>query len=172
MNRYFFLLFIALIQATSVAQAAQSCASGIPRTAPDNRYIDNNNGTVTDRKTTLVWKQCSEGQSGAACAVGVTVSMDWQSALQTASNSTFAGFTDWRLPNVNELQSLLERGCYSPAINELRFPGPINSNYYWSATSAASDSRNAWVVGFFYGDADRFARKIDTYVVRLVRGGQ
>jgi Protein of unknown function (DUF1566) len=172
MNRPIFLLFVTLIQATSVVQAAQSCTSGIPRTAPDNRYLDNNNGTVTDRKTALTWKQCSEGETGAACAGGATLSMDWQSALQTASNSTFAGFTDWRLPNVNELQSLLERACYSPAINALRFPGPFNSNYYWSATSGANNSSNAWVVGFFYGDADRFARKIDTYVVRLVRGGQ
>jgi hypothetical protein len=170
MNRFDYLACITLIAGFLQAHAAQTCVATIVRTAPDSRYLDNLNGTVTDRKTALTWKQCTEGLSGAGCAVGASTMMDWQNALQTASSSVFAGFNDWRLPNIKELQTLLERGCYSPALNAVAFPNTVD-NYFWSATSSANDAARGWVVGFFYGDVDRFATKVGTYNVRLVRGG-
>jgi len=80
----------------------QTCPPGNPRIAPDSRYSDNGNGTVTDHHTGLMWKQCSEGQSGAACSGSVTT-MRWAAALAAGANSSFAGFNDWRLPNTKEL---------------------------------------------------------------------
>ena len=151
------------------AQAVQTCPAGNPRIAPDSRYIDNGNSTVIDNQTGLMWKQCSEGQSGAGCS-GSATTMVWSDALAAGANSSFAGFNDWRLPNVKELRSLVESGCINPAINELRFPNTLAGNYWTSSTNAAIASR-AWYVHFDVGGANR-EPKSGNYGVRLVRGGQ
>lgn len=151
------------------AQAVQTCPAGNPRIAPDSRYTDNGNGTITDIKTGLIWKQCSEGQSGASCS-GTAARINWSMALAAAANSSFAGFNDWRLPNRKELWSLVETACYDPAINEARFPN-TSGDMYWTSSSRASDASLANCVHFFYGN-DVFGFKTSIYRVRLVRGGQ
>jgi len=149
---------------------AQTCPAGNPRVAPDSRYTRaepvSGQRVVTDTATGLVWKECAEGQTGPGCGGGTTSIMDWKSALATARNSTWAGYNDWRLPNVNELLSLAETGCYSPGINTNYFPNTGNS-LYWSST------------GFSLADAYQSAGgsvvpipKGAQVPVRLVRGGQ
>lgn len=71
---------------------AQTCKSAIKATAPDIRYTDNGNGTVTDNQTGLMWKQCSEGQSGIDCATeSATTYYTWQAALQTPQTLNLSG---------------------------------------------------------------------------------
>lgn len=156
-----------VLLACSGTLGAQTCPSGNPRNAPNSRYIDHGNGTVTDTQTALMWKQCSEGQSGAGCSGGLS-EMDWQEALATAGASGFAGYSDWRLPSVKELQSLVETGCYSPAINGVLYPGTPNS-LYWSSTTIASNGANAWLVGFADGHVTNGTKSFQRGV-RLVRG--
>ena len=103
------------------ADALQTCPAGNPRIAPDSRYTDHGNGTLTDSQTGLMWKQCSEGQSGATCS-GVPVALTWGNALSAASNSSFAGFNDWRLPDVKELRSIVDTRREHPAIDAAAFP--------------------------------------------------
>jgi hypothetical protein len=55
-----------------------------------------------------MWKQCAEGLSGATCQTGSAQTFTWANALAHAEASTFANYTDWRLPNVKELSSLVE----------------------------------------------------------------
>jgi len=163
-------------------QAGQFCLGDINdpedphRTTPDSRLTDNGDETVTDELTGLMWKQCSEGQSGAGCATDGAGGMDWQAALNTAVAANaegggvgFAGYTDWRLPNLKELTSIVERGCDSPSINENYFPVTA-SGKYWSSSSHADPISDAWYVNFESGSNFGDPKSYDLYV-RLVRGG-
>ena len=167
--------------------AQQNCPPGNPSIAPDARYELAEPGpagetVVIDTQTGLVWKQCREGQSGPDCS-GTASTRTWTQALTDANNSLFAGHDDWRLPSVNELQSLLETGCASPAINLTIFPDPVSTtDALWSSTTYAADPLNipgllgrsaggAWSVGFDVGDINPDLKSA-SYAVRLVRGGQ
>lgn len=162
-----------------VVQAA--CNAGITATAPDNRYTDNADGTITDRVTGLMWKQCSEGQSTSASACDTSptpvssITFTWQGALQQAeafnNAGGLAGYTDWRLPNRNELASLVERQCYSRSINENFFPAAFTLPGYWSSSANAGNPNVAWAVDFENGFVGSNA-KTSAYFVRFVRGGR
>jgi len=126
-------------------------------------FIDNGNGTVTDIGTGLMWQQ--------ATAPGTYT---WQQALAYCENLTLAGHSDWRLPNRNELQSLVDYGRYNPAINTDYFPDTVSGDFwsgYWSSTTSASYPSYAWGVYFGYGGLNDYF-KSNGYYVRAVRGGQ
>jgi len=163
------LIALLAIILTSAAHAQQVCPSGNPRNAPDSRYVVDASGTVRDSQTGLIWKQCTEGQTGSTCS-GSGISMTWQNALNTANSSAFASFSDWRLPSVKELQSLVEYGCSSPSINLTIFPN-TQSDFYWSSTSSAGGASTAWIISSGEGGFSN-SNKTITYRVRLVRGGQ
>lgn len=152
------------------AQAVQTCPAGNPRVAPDSRYAEHGDGTVTDLRTGLMWKQCSEGQTGASCTGAVSM-MTWANALNAGASSVFAGFSDWRLPNVKELGSLVETGCYSPAINVARFPNTPNE-FYWTSSKVAPDASGTWAIPFSHGYVGYVNGAGASIAVRLVRGGQ
>jgi len=126
---------------------AQTCNSNIPLDRPDTRYTDNGDGTVTDNETGLMWKQCSEGQSTStnACDTGSANTYTWHEALaqaQSANAASFATYSDWRVPNLKELKSLVETACYSPAINPNLFPSTPSSRT-WTASPHASAANYA-----------------------------
>ena len=158
-----------LLIGVSNAQAVP-CQNNIPASNPDSVYIDEGDGTVTDSRTGLMWKQCAEGLSGANCQTGSAQGFTWANALTHAEASTFAGYTDWRLPNVKELSSLVEDCRVSPSINTNLFPN-TPSSYFWSGSPYASGSNRAWIVYFNGGDAYHLNRSGSSRV-RLVRGGQ
>ncbi|WP_201245725.1 DUF1566 domain-containing protein [Halochromatium salexigens] len=141
--------------------AERTCNEVVVATAPDSRFRDNGNGTVTDRETGLIWKQCAEGLSGTGCATGSAETFSWQAALLRAADSD-----QWRLPNKNELASLVERRCYDPAINEDFFPN-TPSNWFWSSSPYASNSYSAWHVNFVHGGVD-YGSKYGGERVRLI----
>lgn len=158
--------------------------------ANTERYKDNNNGSVTDIKTNLIWQRCSVGQTwtGQTCT-GEAATFNWNDAIQLAKDG-------WRLPTVDELNTLVfcssgqrkisdhKEGKYSadsdgscqngfaqPAINSFIFPNvPDNPILFWSSTqtNAASD---AWYVSFFAGSIEHRG-KHHKLRVRLVRAGQ
>lgn len=126
------------------------------------RYIENLNGTVTDTQTGLMWQQDT--------APGV---MNWNEALTYCRNLALAGYSDWRLPDIDELESLVNR-AYVPSINPDFFPDTRveeeEGDYkgYWSSTTDADNINNAWNVLFSYGYAYSYARNTQHYV-RAVR---
>jgi len=150
---------------------AVPCQNNLPASNPDSVYIDHGNGTVTDTRTGLMWKQCVEGLSGASCQTGSEQSFAWADALAHAEASTFASHNDWRLPNVKELSSLVEVCRALPSINTNLFPN-TPSSFYWSGSPYAPNSNNAWFVLFSHGLASHRNRSDDFFRVRLVRGGQ
>jgi hypothetical protein len=129
-------------------------------------FVDNEDDTVTQSNTGLMWAKCSEGQSGTNCT-GAATTMNWSAALTAANNSNLGGYSDWRLPNIKELQALVDYNRYLPAIDSNYFPN-TPSSWFWSGSPYAG---YAWYVDFSYGNADDHYR-YNTYSVRLVRGGQ
>jgi hypothetical protein len=154
------------------AWGQQVCPAGYPHTTPDADFRDTGGGTVLHVSTGLVWKRCAEGQtwSGGACT-GTPTLYNWQDALAQAEGSTYAGQSDWRLPNIKELESLVEDGCYNPAINAIQFPDTPAGNFWSGSPLVAQDSNSTWFVNFNYGD-DNWDLRDFAYVVRLVRAGQ
>lgn len=171
--------FMGLLLATLLlsVQPLFACNSSVTSTAPASRYTDNLDGTVTDNVTGLMWKQCSEGQSGAACdAGGAATNWYWQGALalaqlvNTVNVTGFAGYADWRLPNRNELASLVENKCFDPAINRTAFPNTLAYGY-WSASPHGGSPDKAWYVNFDEGYV-HFGSKTNLFYLRVVRGGR
>ena len=159
-----------------MAEAAQTCqTASIPATTPTSQLTDNADGTVTDTKTGLMWKQCAEGLSGSGCLTGAAQAYTWSAALnqvQTVNlTGGFAGYTDWRLPNIKELRSIIEKQCYAPAINLTRFPNTAEYAVFWSSSPVAGLGSYAWLVGFGSG-SDGWSNKYRAFQVRLVRSGQ
>jgi hypothetical protein len=117
---------------------------------PTPRFIDNNNGTVTDKLTGLIWMKNAN-------AFEVRT---WTQALGDANAlaSGSAGLTDgskagdWRLPNVRELQSLIDYGRTNPALPENHPFTGAQMYTYWSSTTRANDPETiAWNVNFTDG---------------------
>ena len=150
---------------------------GVPLPTP--RFTDNLNGTVTDNLTKLIWLKnanCADTVGGIVkSAAGY---LTWSHALTWSNNlaSGFCGLTDgstagqWRLPNVRELQSLVDYGQHDPALPSGHpFTGFIASNY-WSSTSGAGSPNRAWIVLFDLGYVIYSDETFNGYVT-AVRGG-
>ena len=129
---------------------------GAPLTSP--RFIDNGNGTVADTVTGLTWLKKAD-----------CINQSWSSALSTINNlsSGQCGLTDgstagqWRMPNRSEMLSLSDRAPTFPQANYFNgIPGPdgitvintvifnnfIVSDYYWTSTTSAVDTTQAWTI--------------------------
>jgi hypothetical protein len=122
-----------------------SYAAGCPR---QGRFVDNDDGTVTDNCTGLMWQKdtadvSDDGQVGSR---GDTLA--WCDAVNYCDELSFAGHDDWRLPNARELQSIVDYGRREPAIDPVFGALP---EYYWSSTSYAETPDDAWGIGFNVG---------------------
>lgn len=119
-----------------------------------NEFTDNGNGTVTDSSTGLMWAQNDSGEG-----------MVWKDALAYAEDSDYAGYSDWRLPNVKELQSIVDY-TRSPATTNSAAIDPIfnctkitdeggNDNYafYWSSTTHANYVNGSYGCYVAFGEA-------------------
>jgi len=132
----------------------------------DNLII-NGDGTVTDTSTGLMWEQKTDDDT----ANDKDNSYRWEDALawvESLNNSNYLGYNDWRLPNKNELQSLVNYSVNYPSIDSAAFPG-TKSGYYWSSTTYGSTY--AWTVVFTQGSV-YYDNKSYDHFVRAVRGGQ
>ena len=113
--------------------------------------------TVIDKITGLEWQRIDDN----------TI-RNWNAALDYCANLSLDGRTDWRLPDIIELQSIVDYGQTStPIIDGVAFPG-TNSSGYWSASSRASSSGSAWVVNFGGGNVSSNI-KSNFFYVRCVR---
>jgi len=140
---FFAALLISVIH--SPVAAAQYCNDKRPPSAPEQRFRDNRDGSVTDQHTGLRWSRCSLGQT-------------WQDgtcqgearALPYAIVSLLAE-QGWRLPTLGELSSLVELRCAKPAINTRVFPATAAA-VYWTTTRFINRDGNFWQVHFLHGE--------------------
>ena len=155
---------------TTTTRTSAGSHSTIMRTAPDSRYeLLDDNAEVKDKKTGLIWQRCSLGQtwSGEAC-IGKAAIYNWEKALQTAKDMGDV----WRVPNTEELESLIEEACSSPSINITFFPN-TQCDRYWSSSLYGSSTSLTFVVGFGSGRVNAVYNNVGfQHCVRLVRSGQ
>lgn len=144
--------------------AAQECSQNIIQSTPNERFIIHDDGTVTDKNTDLMWMRCSLGQEwdGNSCIGDLSVALHtWRETLAIAEQETFANYSDWRLPNIKELESIIEVSCRNPAINKNVLLGTFThreNSYgnkfplmYWSSSIDANYKTIAWKVDFNRG---------------------
>ena len=118
------------------------------------------NDVVTDSRSTLEWQDNNETNS---------TTKTWIDAINYCENLTLSGKIDWRLPNLNELTSLVDDKRYNSSIDAI-FQN-ISSNRYWSSTTNVNNNSLVWIVSFSYGGQNYYT-KTDSYYVRCVRAGQ
>lgn len=126
------------------------------------------NGEIVtiDQATGLMW--ASDGNAE-GCYFGVQA--DWNKAIDWAEGLTFAGFSDWRLPNFRELHSLVNYGTNSPAIDTVYFPNAQLWEHWSGSTSYWLPLTYAWMVDFTYGTM-KIYNKTTALHVRAVRDGK
>jgi c(7)-type cytochrome triheme protein len=146
--------------------------SGACRDTPGRWSVDAGQGLVTDMRTGLTWMRCALGQTwdGSRCADAPQwyTWHSWKEALEGARDNRHAGFTDWRVPSIDELESLVAP-CGRPSIDAQAFPG-TPAALFWSATPSADNAEYAWRVDFSSGRSNADLKRSVSYRVRLVRG--
>jgi len=172
MRRAFFItttcLFLVAALCPLSAKAAQKCKDSIIESSPESDYLFHSDGTVTQKKTGLMWVRCSVGQQwdGSVCK-GEAAIFTWAEALNLANLEKFAGYDDWRLPNKNQLESIVEGRCVEPSVALEVFPS-TQSAFYWTSSPYAGLGTGAWSVDFGYGVVTA-TEKSGKLNVRLVR---
>jgi len=148
-------------------------------------WIGTATGTVSDSVTWLMWQSSANTTEQTACK---TYDTEINTASDTAcrESTTVYGddcnqcaakaycadldlwwYTDWRLPNIKELQSIADYSRYNPAIDTSKFTSTAN-NYYWSSTPYSYNTSDAWIVYFYRANSPN-SSKTDSYYVRCIR---
>ncbi|MCG6166938.1 DUF1566 domain-containing protein [Leptospira sp. FAT2] len=121
------------------------CVSGNPIPAPS--FVDNSflpppavaTDTVFDQNTGLLWQKCAAGLTGAGCTVGVVNIITWAGALAYCDVLNFAGRTNWRLPNANEMISIVDYSAAAAPFIFGVFPNtPVAAVPFWTSTTGSS----------------------------------
>ncbi len=136
---------------------------GIHRTKAKEKlktlYYQETNRIFYDKDTGLTWQDNKAVK---------TIERTWSDAKAYCKNLTLHGYSDWRLPNIKELDTIVDTDN-SPAIKN-GFKN-VTSFYYWSSSQDVSGSSIAWEVYFGYGGAYDYDGSVKGYV-RCVRGRQ
>lgn len=125
-----------------------------------NHFTDNGDETITDNLTKLIWQK-----------VPNTTALTWEQALSYAKSLTLAGATDWRLPNIKELQSLNNELATNPSVFTPYFSS-LGVKKYWSSTTLKPNTTNpssAWFWDTQFG-LTSYDTKTNTDYVICVRG--
>ena len=167
------LIYFAAAMPATAAHAEPCTANARPQSTPTERFTLHLNGSVFDKQTGLIWMRCALGQTwdASACAGTATVyawqDTDW--AKDIVNLDGYADHTDWRIPLVPELASIVELGCVDRRINDIVFPKtPLVP--FWSRTEKPKSADYAYTLDFGAGGATA-KLKTTPGALRLVRGG-
>jgi hypothetical protein len=128
---------------------------------PLPRFVDLGDGTIADKLTGLIWTK----DANLAGSKTWQEALDYVAGMNSGTKKNF-GYTDWRLPNINELESLIDAEQYGPALPQ-GHPFTNVQSYYWSSTTNASSPNYAWGVVMHGGDVywfDWFDKSNNYYV--------
>ncbi len=176
------IMYLAIIAAPLSAHAAGVIAlpvtgqTGSTGTAWPTPRATTGNSTITDNLTGLVWVQAgnlmaTRDSSYDTLGTAGDGLVSWQKALdyiKKLNTDTYLGFSDWRLPNVDELASLYDFSKTNPA-TALSFTG-LNTTY-WTSTSYAGSALSAWTVNL-QSPGISYDAKTSNNAVLPVRGGK
>ena len=122
---------------------------------------------VTDDESRLLWQGCAAGYTGEDCAGGSANTMEWAQALQYCESLIWGGYSDWRLPDIIELQSIVDNFRMEPAVDETFFP-TLRNSVHWASSTNAYYEDYAFCVTFNLGNV-AYEHKINVHEVRCVR---
>jgi Protein of unknown function (DUF1566) len=148
------LIAVILLFCLGNAWADQICDTRLyALSSPTSQFEDHLDGTVTDKKSNLMWMRCSLGQALAngRCKGSASV-LSWAAAQAQAQAVNQAGrhfFNDWRVPSLRELGTLTERQCTAPRVNLVIFPD-TPAAAYWSGSSRVSAEPHGPAANFAY----------------------
>jgi hypothetical protein len=166
---------------------------GVVRAGGALSYRNNGDGTITDLNTGLMWEQkirdivTAQGNHDVTRrfiwdSVAPTI-WDWLEQVNTEGGTGLGGHNDWRIPNVKELQSIIDYGLLNPAVDPAFNNGPgigacsvaecslTATGSYWSSTTGAAFTPSAWIVDFSVGFVTGGLKNDELHFVRAVRGG-
>jgi hypothetical protein len=124
-----------------------------------NHFTDNGNGTITDNLTNLVWQKTSYADT-----------ITWEQTLVYADTLSLTGTSDWRLPNIKELQSINDESLVNPSVNT-NFFSNIGVKKYWSSTTLPNQTTKAWYFDTQFGITTYDTKTIKHNLI-CVRGNQ
>lgn len=163
------LAFASAAAISALGYAACSTTNG-PVGNPGTWTADATGEVLTYSGNGLSYTKCQLGTSGATCATGALQTFTWQDALQASVAARVGGFSDWRVPNLQEAVALMEPTCNLPALSSA-FPAASGGQQWTSTTSGAAFVGNgAWNINSYGGSASVIA-KTSLRSVILVRGG-
>jgi hypothetical protein len=157
----------------SFSGSAEQVCDGETETSPSDRFaVGTTEDYLIDSVTGLSWAKCVVGQNwnivSQSCE-GQPLRLTWEEALQQSTTFRVNNHTDWRLPNLKELASIVEHKCVSPSINISMFPDSPVGGFWTSTPNTASDlSMESWSIAFDNGRIDSSDKFLDFYV-RMVR---
>jgi hypothetical protein len=120
-------------------------------------FTDNGNETITDNNTKLIWQKAV-----------TTDKYTWAGADDHCRSLSLGGKSDWRLPTVIELTSIVDYGQGDPSINGIYFPNTPFDDFFWTSTKWADSPSSAWYIYFNYGYTNYLEGSYEIYV-RCVR---
>ena len=178
-----------MVRVDELVTAVGNALDGCQVTGP--RFVDNDDGTVTDTQTGLMWEE-KTGSMGlhyignlyswsgmptrpdGYVFIGFLYTMNLEESpdgmnSNTSPFSCFAGHCDWRLPTIHELRTLLA-GPYPCTVNPCIDPmlGTTLPGFYWSLTEDATNNLYVWGVDFSDGSVVKKS-KLEKHAVRAVR---
>lgn len=164
------LIIGAVLAGLSAPLAAQDCDKNKPATAPMSRFKAGPEGTVIDMVSKKVWLRCPVGMSwdGSSCT-GISHTYKWKDTVEMVSEyngKRAGGHSNWRLPTVEELNSIVEKRCFKPAINLEVFPFSPESGF-WTDSTVEGIQPRVWIVHFLNG-GQYIANKQQDWRIRLI----
>lgn len=122
-----------------------------------SRFLQHPDGTITDQVTGLIWSSLIYSDS-----------LTWENALIYADSNTLGGNTDWRIPNIKELQSLSSVTFGNPSIDRSTFTNMVTGKF-WSSTTLPNQTSKAWYLDTQFG-ITTYQFKTNRLLVLMVRG--
>ncbi|SEA90181.1 DUF1566 domain-containing protein [Alkalimonas amylolytica] len=165
--RYFVLLSALL--SVGFVQASQVCFPEISASTQSDDFIALPGGQVHQQSKGLIWQRCLYGQSwnhAEQRCDGAAIRLTWQEALQQSTTLSVPAAV-WRVPDVKEAMSIVERQCVDPAIRLSVFPN-TNSENIWTSTTVQAMPVEAWAIAMYSGKNNRKGKEQQLYV-RFVR---
>ncbi len=146
---------------------------------PSPRFVANADTSITDNLTGLVWApngnlMTTRDSKWEKQSKAFDGAVTWQHALDYVAKlnaENYLGHSDWRLPNIKEMRSLINHGQPNTAawLNSQGFTNAQSGDFYWTSTSYIIDAAKAWIVDMELGNVNYFI-KSNIHYVWPVRG--
>ncbi len=133
------LIMLSVLSSCGDYRSEETCGESIPR-GDKGRFIVNKEGFAKDSVSGVTWYRCSAGQrySNFRCK-GDILYLNWQEAMDYATEFSEKSGVVWRLPTDTEMQSVTEEACVAPAINHNVFPDIAVENHWTSSQGLHQD---------------------------------